>query len=702
MNRLIAVLALISVIFIWPSLGFAQTKEDTINDLLRQVNALVAELKSLQERVLNIQPQPSAPAPQLIVLRRGNRGKAVGSIQKRLIDFGLLKINQPTDYFGPLTEAALKEFQEINELEPTGRADSEIINLLNKELAPGALNIQRLIQEGAGESGKVPPGLLRASGLLRITGTSSATTTPSPTPTATSTPTVSPTPTVTTTPSLSPTPTATTTPTTAPTPSSSPTPGGGSGGGTGGGSGGASPTPTSTPTPIPSPGADITPPTIVIVNPADNATIYINGTITVLANVSDNVGVIGVQFKLDGGNLGSEIYTSTSTLSSAVTYWNPTGSAAGSHTISAVARDAAGNTATASIQVTVVNNSSTPSRSPTPSGNEMQITTSSAIQAEPRIYGNFIVWNEYRSGYDRNVYLYDLSNNTERQITSSPQEEFFPSVYGNRIVYVGRPTSTSLLHIYLYDLSTNFATLLSNNSYMQTTPFIYGTNVAYADNRAGGWDVYLYNLNTGTEQALTTNHSSDSPAVSDNYIVWMNGAGGIYKTHYYNLNTGVAQAITSSNSDQMYPYVDGSKIVYSGRATPGAGGSAWDIYLYDINTGTESKLTSQSGVQNTHPAISGNYAAWVDYRNGYSGDIYLYNLTTSTETRITSNSNPKYNRADIDGNKIIWSESRNNNYDIYLYTISSGSGQAPSKVNALAQILQAISRLLEDILKLVR
>ena len=60
-----------------------------------------------------------------------------------------------------------------------------------------------------------------------------------------------------------------------------------------------------------------------------------------LANASDNVGVAGVQFQLDGGNLGAE---DTSAPFGVV--WNTRRTPNGSHTLTAVARDAAGNTTT--------------------------------------------------------------------------------------------------------------------------------------------------------------------------------------------------------------------------------------------------------------------------------------------------------------------------------------------------------------------
>ena len=50
--------------------------------------------------------------------------------------------------------------------------------------------------------------------------------------------------------------------------------------------------------------ADTTAPTVSLTAPANGATV--SGTINVTATASDNVGVVGVQFLLDGNNLGAE------------------------------------------------------------------------------------------------------------------------------------------------------------------------------------------------------------------------------------------------------------------------------------------------------------------------------------------------------------------------------------------------------------
>src|SRR5260221_11301930 len=98
---------------------------------------------------------------------------------------------------------------------------------------------------------------------------------------------------------------------------------------------------------------DTTPPTVSITAPAAASTV--SGSVTVSATAADNVGVVGVQFLLDGANLGTEDTASPYSVT-----WNTATAANGSHTLSARARDAAGNTATASVTVTVNNPDTTP------------------------------------------------------------------------------------------------------------------------------------------------------------------------------------------------------------------------------------------------------------------------------------------------------------------------------------------------------
>jgi hypothetical protein len=97
---------------------------------------------------------------------------------------------------------------------------------------------------------------------------------------------------------------------------------------------------------------------VSITAPANGATV--TGTVTLSANAADNVGVTGVQFQVDSANVGALLTVSPYSLS-----WNSTTVSNGSHTITAIAQDAAGNRATSvGVTVTASNTVTAPAMGP--------------------------------------------------------------------------------------------------------------------------------------------------------------------------------------------------------------------------------------------------------------------------------------------------------------------------------------------------
>ncbi len=80
-------------------------------------------------------------------------------------------------------------------------------------------------------------------------------------------------------------------------------------------------------------------PTISITSPSEDDDI--SGIISLTASASDNKAVVGVQFKVDDVNVGSEDISSPYSID-----WDSTSTEEGTHIITAIARDAAGNTTT--------------------------------------------------------------------------------------------------------------------------------------------------------------------------------------------------------------------------------------------------------------------------------------------------------------------------------------------------------------------
>jgi hypothetical protein len=98
---------------------------------------------------------------------------------------------------------------------------------------------------------------------------------------------------------------------------------------------------------------DTTLPTVSVISPGASQTVA--GTITITASASDNVGVAGVQFKVDGNNAGQEVKTAPYSMS-----FDTTTLKDGPHGISATAKDAAGNSQGSAVVTVTFKNDITP------------------------------------------------------------------------------------------------------------------------------------------------------------------------------------------------------------------------------------------------------------------------------------------------------------------------------------------------------
>lgn len=105
---------------------------------------------------------------------------------------------------------------------------------------------------------------------------------------------------------------------------------------------------------LPAVGADTTPPAVSVTSPASGSTV--SGSVTLSADASDDVAVGSVQFRVDGQAVGAADTTAPYSVA-----WSSGTVANGSHTVTAVARDVAGNTTTSgAVTVTVANTAPPP------------------------------------------------------------------------------------------------------------------------------------------------------------------------------------------------------------------------------------------------------------------------------------------------------------------------------------------------------
>ena len=143
-----------------------------------------------------------------------------------------------------------------------------------------------------------------------------------------------------------------------------------------------------------SPPSDTTPPTVTLTAPAANASV--SGNLTMTATASDNVGVVGVQFVIDGTPRGNEDVAAPYQTS-----YNTALLTNGTHAAAAIARDAAGNTRTSAAVSFQVNNGS---------------TSNGILAAHPRL-----AINPTRLAEMRAAACYDDNGNVIPNCTPTPQ-----------------------------------------------------------------------------------------------------------------------------------------------------------------------------------------------------------------------------------------------------------------------------------------
>jgi len=133
------------------------TIQNRINDLKAQLDKLTALLQSLQSQSSTSEQDTEDLIEILNDLRPGMKNNDVKKLQELLAtDPSIYPSGLVTGYYGTLTENAVKKLQNKLCLQENGSVNGQTLSRINE-----------LLTEGAGSSGKIPPGLLRAPGIQK-------------------------------------------------------------------------------------------------------------------------------------------------------------------------------------------------------------------------------------------------------------------------------------------------------------------------------------------------------------------------------------------------------------------------------------------------------------------------------------------------------------------------------------------------------
>ncbi|HEX3740985.1 MAG TPA: galactose oxidase-like domain-containing protein [Terriglobales bacterium] len=339
------------------------------------------------------------------------------------------------------------------------------------------------------------------------------------------------------------------------------------------------------------PNAGGPPPTVNMTSPLPFGTVTGITTISATA-ASSGSPITGVQFQLDGENLGSQVASVPYSL-----VWDTTGVSSGAHTLSAIAYNSLGLSAISNTNTVTVDNS----------GN-LPIAGSWSISVNlPAVAVNLILTKNntllfYQDGSTPTIW--DYQNNLFTSIPA-PADLFcsgHAELADGRILVVGgygeKSNQMGISNAEMFDPASDTWTVLPKMAYSRWYP----TAKTLSDGRIivmGGWqtaehtnagipEIYDPSNNTWTQLTAANNPFETYPFIyqlSDGRIVHVNGSEYPTTTDILNFNTltwsTVDSAIKDGGSSVMYmPDV----IMKAGSATDSqeSGASANTTYVLDM------------------------------------------------------------------------------------------------------------------------
>ena len=285
-------------------------------------------------------------------------------------------------------------------------------------------------------------------------------------------------------------------------------------------------------------------------------------------------------------------------------------------------------------------------------------------QDGPRIYGDYIVWEDNRNGH-WDIYYYNMSNETEVRVTDETQSQRYPDIFGDIIVWQDKRNAN--WDIWAYNISSGEEMRITENETDETDPSIYGDTIVWVDKRHGNesngyqTEIYMYNLKEEYEVRITNDsYNETSPMIYESSIVWLDD--NYSSDNVYLHQPSGSRYLVNDSHEQKNPQIHDNYVVWEDYRD-----GNWEIYLHDLKLDNQTRITNIISNQ-TNVSIYGDKLLWEDYRDGNT-EIYLYNITTGVNVKITDDSDAQARPA-IFEDRFVWVDERNESKDIYAFNLT--------------------------------
>ncbi len=300
---------------------------------------------------------------------------------------------------------------------------------------------------------------------------------------------------------------------------------------------------------------------------------------------------------------------------------------------------------------------------PPTSYKSIQITSEGTQQNGPLIWGDTVVWTDWRGVNGLDIWTYNIKTKKETLLISNPNNQRVYGIWKDKMIY--RDDNTTPASMKVFNMKTRHETLVAAGESV-VGGAVFGDNAFYVDGTAGG-DLYTYNLVTGLSRLLTSNVYV--PKVWDDKIVWtVHLGGGNYGIRGYDLVNNTTFDISSKNDGyQSVPDIFEDMVVWLDSSD---GKSR--IMEKNLISGSERIVVQVEGTRLSYPMVSNQYITWVDNMGSGSHDIYAYSIIGKEIVRL-SDFGPQQSSPtipDIHNNTIVWMSWHTGNGDIYGATLT--------------------------------
>lgn len=207
-------------------------------------------------------------------------------------------------------------------------------------------------------------------------------------------------------------------------------------------------------------------------------------------------------------------------------------------------------------------------------GIETRITDEPSYQVEPKIYGDIIVWKDLRNNegalkdfpvdYNSDIYLYNITTGQEKQLTSNNQSQYAPDIFGEYIVWLDYRNGKS--EVILFDLKTGKEIVISDSNENCTTCKIYNNIVIWRAKIINSFHLFKYDITSGKtiELNLAPVLDVNDFNFNENYLVLsaVLSTSNDSDIFLYDFNEELVTQITTNDTCQYGPIVTENSIIW--------------------------------------------------------------------------------------------------------------------------------------------